>query len=75
VQGWARFRDGKTVEVDTETGLQVIRAETIVIATGSVPVELPFLPFGGCGDLVDRGAGTQAGAAGARRRRRRLHRP
>ncbi|MDR7225402.1 dihydrolipoyl dehydrogenase [Aminobacter aminovorans] len=47
VQGWARFRDGKTVEVDTETGLQVIRAETIVIATGSVPVELPFLPFGG----------------------------
>lgn len=47
VQGWARFRDGKTVEVDTETGLQVIRAETIVIATGSAPVELPFLPFGG----------------------------
>ncbi|WP_378948019.1 dihydrolipoyl dehydrogenase [Mesorhizobium sp. ANAO-SY3R2] len=47
VVGWARFRDGKTVEVDTETGLQVIRAETIVIATGSAPVELPFLPFGG----------------------------
>lgn len=47
VAGWARFRDGKTVEVDTETGLQVIRAETIVIATGSAPVELPFLPFGG----------------------------
>ncbi|MEO4001524.1 dihydrolipoyl dehydrogenase [Mesorhizobium sp. CAU 1732] len=45
IQGWARFRDGKTVEVETETGLQVIRAETIVIATGSVPVELPFLPF------------------------------
>ncbi|MCX8567741.1 dihydrolipoyl dehydrogenase [Aminobacter sp. MET-1] len=47
VIGWARFRDGKTVEVETETGLQVIRAETIVIATGSAPVELPFLPFGG----------------------------
>ncbi|MBZ9675229.1 dihydrolipoyl dehydrogenase [Mesorhizobium sp. ES1-1] len=47
VRGWARFRDGKTVEVDTETGTQVIRAETIVIATGSAPVELPFLPFGG----------------------------
>ncbi|GGB58003.1 dihydrolipoyl dehydrogenase [Tistrella bauzanensis] len=46
VAGHARFRDGKTVEVDTETGLQVIRAETVVIATGSVPVELPFLPFG-----------------------------
>jgi len=47
VQGWATFRDGKTVEVETETGRQVIRAETIVIATGSAPVELPFLPFGG----------------------------
>jgi dihydrolipoamide dehydrogenase len=46
VHGWAKFRDGKTVEVETETGLQVIRAETVVIATGSAPVELPFLPFG-----------------------------
>jgi dihydrolipoamide dehydrogenase len=47
VPGRARFRDGKTVEVETETGMQVIRAETVVIATGSAPVELPFLPFGG----------------------------
>jgi len=47
VQGRARFRDGKTVEVETETGRQVIRAENVVIATGSVPVELPNLPFGG----------------------------
>jgi len=47
VHGHARFRDGKTVEVDTETGPQVIRAREIVIATGSAPVELPALPFGG----------------------------
>lgn len=47
VHGWATFRDGKTVAVETETGVQVIRAEAIVIATGSAPVELPFLPFGG----------------------------
>lgn len=47
VQGRARFRDGKTVEVETETGRQVIRAENVVIATGSAPVELPNLPFGG----------------------------
>jgi dihydrolipoamide dehydrogenase len=47
VAGWARFRDGKTVEVETEMGRQVIRAENIVIATGSAPVELPNLPFGG----------------------------
>lgn len=47
VQGRARFRDGKTVVVETETGPQTIHAEAIVIATGSAPVELPFLPFGG----------------------------
>ena len=47
VHGHARFRDGKTVEVETETGTQVIRAGTVVIATGSEPVELPVLPFGG----------------------------
>ena len=47
VAGNARFRDGRTVEVETETGLQVVRAEQIVIATGSEPVALPSLPFGG----------------------------
>lgn len=47
VHGRATFRDGKTVEVETETGTQVIRAEAVVIATGSEPVELPLLPFGG----------------------------
>jgi len=47
IHGHARFRDGKTVEVETETGTQLVRAETVVIATGSVAVELPHLPFGG----------------------------
>jgi dihydrolipoamide dehydrogenase len=47
VQGRAHFRDGKTVEVETESGRQIIRAENVVIATGSAPVELPSLPFGG----------------------------
>ena len=47
VVGKARFRDGKTVSVETETGTQVIRTENVIIATGSVPVELPILPFGG----------------------------
>lgn len=45
IEGWATFRDGKTVAVETETGTQIIRAETVVIATGSAPVELPSLPF------------------------------
>jgi dihydrolipoamide dehydrogenase len=47
VHGQARFTDGKTVEVESETGRVRIRAEAVVIASGSVPVELPFLPFGG----------------------------
>lgn len=47
VIGVARFVDGKTVDVETETGLQRIRAEAIVIATGSAPVELADMPFGG----------------------------
>ncbi|MBA8818514.1 dihydrolipoyl dehydrogenase [Ochrobactrum sp. P6BS-III] len=46
-QGQARFMDGKTVLVDTDTGRQTIHAENIVIATGSVPVEIEALPFGG----------------------------
>ena len=47
IKGWATFLDGKTVDVKTASGVQRIRAENIVIATGSVPVELPFMPFGG----------------------------
>lgn len=47
VQGRARFLDGKTVVVSGDDGEREIRAEHIVIASGSAPVELPFLPFGG----------------------------
>jgi dihydrolipoamide dehydrogenase len=47
VSGSAKFVDGKTVEVAAKDGVQTIRAENVVIATGSVPVELPFLKFGG----------------------------
>lgn len=45
--GHARFRDGKSVIVNTDMGEQLIHAEKIVIATGSVPFEIPSLPFGG----------------------------
>lgn len=47
INGTARFRDGKTVLVTHGDKTQTIHAENIVIATGSTPVELPFLPFGG----------------------------
>ena len=47
IKGWATFVDGKTVDVKTADGTQTVRARNIIIATGSAPVELPFLPFGG----------------------------
>jgi dihydrolipoamide dehydrogenase len=47
IAGRARFTDGKTMDVETAAGVQTIHAETIVIASGSEPVALPFLPFGG----------------------------
>jgi dihydrolipoamide dehydrogenase len=43
VHGWARIVDGKTVDV----GDLRIRCEHLLLATGSTPVELPFMPFGG----------------------------
>ncbi|MEM7520391.1 MAG: dihydrolipoyl dehydrogenase [Pseudomonadota bacterium] len=49
VQGAARFVDGKTVSVSTPGSAAepvTIRAEQIVIASGSTPFELPGLPFG-----------------------------
>ena len=47
VSGRARFQDGKNVRVTDAAGAQTdISAEHIVIASGSSPVELPFLPFG-----------------------------
>ncbi|MCG6114130.1 MAG: dihydrolipoyl dehydrogenase [Mesorhizobium sp.] len=46
INGRARFRDGKTVEVETETGTQIVRAENVVIATGSRATELSGLAFG-----------------------------
>jgi dihydrolipoamide dehydrogenase len=47
VRGWARILDGKTVEVALGDDTLRIRCEHLLLATGSVPVELPFLPFGG----------------------------
>ncbi|WP_018001634.1 dihydrolipoyl dehydrogenase [Paracoccus sp. N5] len=47
VTGTATIRDGKTVEVATPEGPVRIRAEVLVIATGSEPIEIPSLPFGG----------------------------
>jgi dihydrolipoamide dehydrogenase len=48
IAGWARIVDGKTVEVNGSNGeAQRIHCEHLLLATGSLPVELPFMPFGG----------------------------
>jgi dihydrolipoamide dehydrogenase len=48
VKGWASVVDGKTVDVATEEGEPLrILCEHLLLATGSEPVQLPHLPFGG----------------------------
>jgi len=47
IKGWADFSDAKTCTVKTAEGEQTIQAEHVILATGSEPVELPFLKFGG----------------------------
>src|SRR5258708_14294881 len=47
VQGHGVMVDGKTCRVDTDTGPQIVRAEHVVLANGSMPASLPALPFGG----------------------------
>jgi dihydrolipoamide dehydrogenase len=48
LKGWARIVDGKTVEVAQHEGETLrVHCEHLLLATGSVSVELPFMPFGG----------------------------
>lgn len=47
VAGWGRFSDAKTCHVQTAEGEMVIKARHVILASGSKPVELPLLPFGG----------------------------
>jgi len=48
VKGLGRPVDGNTVEVTDESGAKkTLKTQNILLATGSVPVELPFLKFDG----------------------------
>ncbi len=47
VQGTARIASPDSVEVATPQGPRMLSARHILLATGSVPIELPFLPFNG----------------------------
>jgi len=45
VKGWATFKNAKTCKVQTLDGEVTITAEHVILANGSKPTELPFLPF------------------------------
>jgi dihydrolipoamide dehydrogenase len=47
VHGWATFSDARACTVATPDGPLKITADTVVLANGSAPVALPFMPFGG----------------------------
>jgi dihydrolipoamide dehydrogenase len=45
VRGFGRLTGTDSVEVEGSEGKQTLRAKNILLASGSVPVELPFLKF------------------------------
>ncbi|HEY5072509.1 MAG TPA: dihydrolipoyl dehydrogenase [Caulobacteraceae bacterium] len=47
VAGWASFSDAKTCKVQMADEVLTIGAEHVILANGSVPVELASIPFGG----------------------------
>jgi dihydrolipoamide dehydrogenase len=46
-KGRAKLLAGNRVEVTTEAGVEVLTAQHVVLATGSVPIELPIAKFDG----------------------------
>ena len=47
LRGRGTMLDGKTCRVETDVGADTVRAEHVILATGSRPSELPGVPFGG----------------------------
>ena len=45
VKGWAEFQDAKTVKIGTGKNAMIIEGENVILANGSLPVELPFMKF------------------------------
>lgn len=46
VNGWGRFTDAKTCVVETADGEVTIKAESVILAAGSIAAALPHIPFG-----------------------------
>jgi dihydrolipoamide dehydrogenase len=47
IRGWGTFSDAKTCVVEGRDGPVTVKAEHVILATGSVSAGLPFMPFGG----------------------------
>jgi dihydrolipoamide dehydrogenase len=47
LKGRAKLLSGNRVEVTTDSGVQTLAASHVVLATGSVPIELPIAKFDG----------------------------
>ena len=45
ITGWATFEDAKTVKIGEGKDATLIQAENVIMAQGSVPIELPFMPY------------------------------
>ncbi|MAU74026.1 MAG: dihydrolipoyl dehydrogenase [Euryarchaeota archaeon TMED132] len=45
IHGWAEFQDAKTVKIGKGKDAIIVQAENVILANGSVPIELPFMPF------------------------------
>ena len=74
LQGHAEMVDGKSCRIETDTGPQVVHAEHVVLATGSVAACAAQPAVRRQGHLLDRGAVACRGACAAGRRRRGLYR-
>jgi dihydrolipoamide dehydrogenase len=58
IKGRGRLLPGNRVEVATDNGVQQLTAEHVVLATGSVPIELPIARFDGA-RIVDSTGGLE----------------
>ena len=45
INGWAEFQDAKTVKVGSGKDATIIEGEKVILANGSIPIELPFMKF------------------------------
>ena len=45
ITGWAEFQDAKTVKIGEGKDAIIVQAEHVILANGSVPIELPFMPY------------------------------